>query len=69
MKIKEQLDAELELAQEMLGPIKEITLYKDKYAALCEAMGQSEIQIYKGTRVFSAEELSTDVFPESSGST
>lgn len=56
MSAKDELDVEIALAEELLGKIAEITLYRDKYKELCEELGQSEIQIYRGMKVFTIDE-------------
>lgn len=62
--IKERLDEELEMAEEMLGKIKDITLYKDAYEELCEALGQPEVNIYKGIKVLHVEQMSPELESE-----
>lgn len=58
--IKERLDTELAMAEEMLGPIRDITLYKDAYEELCQVLDQPELHIYKGIKVKWVDELSPE---------
>ena len=51
MNVKDTLDAEIDLAQSLGGPLGEITLYHDMYIALLEELGQNKLEMYRGMKV------------------